>query len=266
MKKRVFSAIVMMAIFIPLLLLGGVSFAVFMTGLSAMALYELIHIRKKTKPFPTFVKVLGYLLVIFFTIMHYDQNVFSYTMDYRMMAFIIFAFLLPILCVQEKDAYNINDALYMIGSILFVGLSFHLLLLVRNYDLNYLIYLLLITTLTDTFAYLTGRYIGKTPLASEISPNKTVEGLVGGVVMGSFVATAFYFTVINHQISLVFLIFMTVLLSLIGQLGDLVFSSIKRTYQVKDFSNLIPGHGGILDRFDSLIFTILAFVLLLGIL
>ncbi len=265
MKKRVLSAIIMIAIFVPLLFIGGKAFAIFMSLLSLCGLYELIHIREKQQSFPFLVKVFAYLLAIFFLITDFEQNVFSYTMDYRVIAFIMFAFLLPILFVNEKDNYHINDALYMIGSLLFVGLAFNLLILVRNYDLNYLIYLLLITTITDTFAFLSGKYIGKHKLSPKISPNKTVEGFIGGLLMGTFVATTFYFTVINSQISLVLLIFVTAFLSLVGQLGDLVFSSIKRTYQVKDFSNLIPGHGGILDRFDSLVFTILAFILVLGI-
>ena len=130
----------------------------------------------------------------------------------------------------------------------------------------YLIYLLLITTITDTFALFTGKLIGEHKLCPTISPKKTIEGLVGGVLMGTFVATAFYNTVISSSISLVLVIVLTFLLSLVGQLGDLVFSSIKRYYDVKDFSELIPGHGGILDRFDSLIFVLLAFILLFGIL
>lgn len=265
MKKRVVSAIVMIAIFIPLLLTGGKLFAIAMTALSLAGLYELIHIREKNKKFPILVKIFGYLFVTFFSWTNYDQNVFSYTIDFRTIAFLIFAFLLPMLFINKEEGYTINDALYMIGSVLFVGLSFNLVILVRNYDLNYLIYLLLITTMTDTFAFLTGKYIGKYKIAPTISPNKTVEGCVGGLLMGVFIATIFYFTVMNSHISLVLLILITAFLSIIGQLGDLVFSSIKRTYHAKDFSDLIPGHGGILDRFDSLVFTILAFVLVLGI-
>ena len=108
--------------------------------------------------------------------------------------------------------------------------------------------------MTDVFAYLTGYYIGEHKLCPTISPKKTIEGLIGGLAMGTFVASTFYFVVINSNMSLVLVIFITLFLSLIGQLGDLVFSS------------LIPGHGGILDRFDSLVFVALAFILFAGIL
>ena len=103
-------------------------------------------------------------------------------------------------------------------------------------------------------------------MCPQISPKKTVEGLIGGVLMGTFVASAFYNTVINSHISLVLVILLTLLLCLVGQLGDLIFSSIKRYYGVKDFSHLIPEHGGILDRFDSLIFVVLAYIIIQGLL
>ena len=168
--------------------------------------------------------------------------------------------------INDNKKYNFDDALFMIGSVLFLGLSFNLIIITRNYDITYIIYLLLITTLTDTFALVVGSLIGKNKLAPKISPKKTVEGLFGGVFMGTFAASAFYITVINTQASLVLVIVLTALLCLVGQLGDLIFSSIKRYYEIKDFSDLIPGHGGILDRFDSLIFVTLTFVILVGIL
>ena len=107
--------------------------------------------------------------------------------------------------------------------------------------------------------------VGKHKLAPEISPKKTIEGAIGGSFMGTIVATLFYNTVISATTPLVFVIVITAMLSVVGQIGDLAFSAIKRYYGQKDFSDLIPGHGGILDRFDSLVFVVLAFVLVLGI-
>lgn len=265
MKKRIISAILMIVIFLPLLIIGGKYFAIFMTLLGLFGLYELIHIRESKKEFPFLMKIFAYLMVIFFSLSGFQSVDFAYTVDYKVMAFIIFAFLSPMVLINNHKKYNLNDALFLIGAVLFIGLSFNLLVITRNFDITYVIYLLLITTLTDTFALLTGSLIGKHPLCPEISPKKTVEGLVGGVFIGVVAAVAFYSTVINPSISLVLLIFVTALLAMVGQLGDLVFSSIKRYYGKKDFSDLIPGHGGILDRFDSLIFVALAFIIFLGI-
>ena len=264
MKKRILSAIIMILIFVPLLFIGGVPFTILMTLLALASMYELITIREKKKKIPMLIKVISYLLVILSSILTYNQNIFSYTMSYQLISFIVLIFLLPILLKNKSMDYDINDALYLVGSLLFINIAFNLILVVRNYSLNYLIYLLLITVITDTFALITGMYIGKNKLAPSISPHKTIEGFIGGALMGTFVATTFYFTVIDSNISLVILILTTAFLSVIGQLGDLVFSSIKRTYGVKDFSNLIPGHGGILDRLDSIIFVILAFILVMG--
>ena len=261
MKKRILSAIVMILIFVPLLLLGGKIFALFMTFLAVLGLYELIHIRESKKEFPFLIKVFAYVMVVFFALSHFDSIEFIYTMDYRVVAFMIFVFLSPMVFIHDYKKYNLNDALFLIGSVLFIGLSFNLVIICRNYDIMYIIYLLLITTITDTFALFTGMLVGKHKLCPKVSPKKTIEGLVGGTVFGTFVASCFYVTAINPTISLPFIVIVSAILSLVGELGDLVFSSIKRYYDKKDFSNLIPEHGGILDRFDSLIFVVLAFII-----
>ena len=266
MKKRILGAIVIIAIFVPFLVIGKLPFAIFMSVLSVLSVYELLKVREVQKKFPFILKLLAYLLTLCFSLYNIGSIDFQYNFDYRVMTLLIFVFLVPMVFINNSKKYNFDDALFLIGSVLFLGLSYNLIIIIRNYDIMYLVYLLIITTITDTFALITGMLIGKNKLAPKISPKKTVEGLVGGVLFGTFAATAFYITVINPNISLVLLIVVTMLLSLVGQLGDLVFSSIKRYYDIKDFSDLIPGHGGILDRFDSLIFVTLTFVILIGIL
>ena len=264
MKKRVISAALMVAIFIPFLIIGEVPFAIFMSIVAVMGLHEMIKVRETRKEFPNILKIFAYILVLALCLTDFNGIEFQYKVDYRFLSLIVFLFTSPMVFINDSKKYNLNDALFLVSLILFIGLGFKLVVLARNFDINYIIYLFLITIMTDTFALVSGMLVGKHKLCPKISPKKTVEGLIGGVIMGTFVATSFYFTVINSGISLVFLIFVTAVLCLVGQLGDLVFSSIKRYYDVKDFSNLIPGHGGILDRFDSLIFVTLAFIMLYG--
>ncbi len=266
MKIRVISAIIMIAIFIPFLIMGELPFAIFMAVLGLCGLYELIHARESKKKFPFLLKVIAYIIVLFFCMYNIDSIEFQYKFDYRVMALLLFIFLSPMVFINDNKKYNLNDALFLIGSLLFIGLSFNLIVITRNFDITYILYLLMITTISDTFALITGMLVGKHKLCPKISPKKTVEGFIGGIFMGTVVASSFYYTVINPSIPLVYLVLITAFLCAIGQLGDLVFSSIKRYYDVKDFSNIIPGHGGILDRFDSLIFVSFAFIIFKGIL
>lgn len=265
MTKRVISAVVMVLIFVPFLVLGGTYFTVFMAILGALGLYELLHIRANKKKLPVVMRIIAYLMVIFLILNNSKAIDFQYDLDYRLVSAIIFLFLSPMVFYNDSKKYNLNDALFLVGSVVFIGLSFNLLVMTRNFNIAYIIYLFLITIMTDTFALFTGMLIGKHKLAPEISPKKTIEGAIGGSLMGTIVASAFYTTVINPSLPLVFVIIITAVLTAVGQVGDLAFSAIKRYYGQKDFSDLIPGHGGILDRFDSLIFVVLAFVLVLGI-
>ena len=94
---------------------------------------------------------------------------------------------------------------------------------------------------------------------NKISPNKTVEGFIGGVFFGTFLGSVLFLTVISTTANVFLVIVISLILSIISELGDLVFSAIKRKYGVKDYGNIMPGHGGVLDRLDSFIFAILAF-------
>lgn len=137
------------------------------------------------------------------------------------------------------------------------GFLFHAPLL-RNLPqgMEWVLFLLLVTFATDTSAYFVGRAIGKRPLAPSISPSKTWEGAIGGVLGATGVAVAANF-VLGLNALLIETIILGILLGVIGQFGDLAESRLKRIASVKDSGWLIPGHGGILDRLDSIVFNIL---------
>jgi len=265
MKTRILSAVAMILIFVPLLFIGGELFALAGGVIGCFALYELIALKKSEKKIPFLTEVLAYLATIYMIFSNYTSQEILLSVDYRLICLLIFIFLIPTVLVGDNKKYSFQDGLYLLGASLLVGFSFNLLILVRNYSRDVLIYLFLITIMTDTFALVVGSLIGKHKLCPTVSPNKTVEGLVGGTVMGVFVAMTYYLTMIHPDASFMTLFIVTTSLSLIGQLGDLVFSQVKRYYQVKDFSNLIPGHGGVLDRMDSIIFVVLMYTLFITI-
>ena len=111
--------------------------------------------------------------------------------------------------------------------------------------------------LSDAFALFAGMAFCKHKLAPELSPKKTVEGAVGGFA-GAIICTVIYGAVLQFgfsmQVNYLYLVIYGALGSIVSQLGDLSFSYIKREYGIKDFGNIFPGHGGVLDRFDSVIF------------
>lgn len=248
MKTRVISAIIALIIVIPFFLIGGFTFKIGVSILSILALKELINIRFKPNLLIKLLSYLSIILVIF--------NINNY------LIIILLIFLLLIIVYHDNKKYNIEDAFYLIASILFLGLSFKYMIDLEVNNIKYLLYLILITTITDTYAYITGLLIGRHKLIEVISPKKTIEGMIGGTIMGVFVSCMYYLNAINSSENIFKLIMITLFLSLLGQFGDLLFSSIKRYYKTKDFSNIMPGHGGILDRLDSLIFVILGFMLI----
>ena len=127
-------------------------------------------------------------------------------------------------------------------------------------------YICLASLLTDTGAYLVGRKIGKHKLNERVSPKKTIEGSIGGVIFGFVFSFAYAYFNGFMGLSLGFVISCSLLLPIISEFGDLAFSLIKRHYGIKDFGNIMPGHGGVLDRIDSVVFCVLLFAILNSIL
>jgi phosphatidate cytidylyltransferase len=149
--------------------------------------------------------------------------------------------------------------------------SFSLMIVFRDIDehiegytsiegIYFLIFAFFCAWMTDTFAYFVGSKLGKHKLCPNISPKKSVEGAIGGVVgaillnvLLLFIFKRFFFES-DSQLSYITVIFLSLILSVISMFGDLAASTIKRNFGIKDFGKLLPGHGGIMDRFDSALF------------
>lgn len=259
MRQRVISAVIALLISIPLVLLGGIYFKFFVLVIGILGLKELLDAKGSI---PVYIKYISYLLYSLFIIdgIFLVSNEFSVNLNLVLLTLLVSLF--PLLMFHNDRKYNIEDAFYLFSSIIFLSIVFNLFVIVREMSLYLIIYLFLITTMTDTFAYFGGSKFGKNKLLPSISPNKTVEGFAIGLTLGTLVSTLFYYFAIGNT-NVVLLIILTAVLSIVGQFGDLVFSAIKRHYKLKDFSNIMPGHGGILDRLDSIIFVLMVFIILI---
>ncbi len=259
MKTRVLSATIMLIIFIPLLFIGGNAFSLGVYLVALLGLHEFLKIKDEKKYIPSFIKFISYILLTLLILANTNIKELTFSIDYRVLAGLFISYLIPTVLYHDREKYSVNDAFYLIGGVLFLGISMSLLILIRNNSLALTIYLFLIAIMTDTYAYFIGFLIGKHKLLESISPKKTLEGMIGGTVFGTFIGTVFYHLFVSST-PIYVVIIITLFLSIIGQFGDLVFSAIKRYFSKKDFSNIVPGHGGVLDRMDSIIFILLGFV------
>lgn len=264
MKKRVISAIIALLIVIPLIIVGSYFYKIGVGIIGLIGFYEMLNARDQKKKIPILVKIISYVCFILFMINNAILNNLSFNIYY--IAISILVLFIPIIFYEDNAKYNIEDATFLFTASLFLGIGFNILMNIRDYSLSYFILLLLITTLSDTFAYIIGMLIGKHKLSPKISPKKSVEGFIGGLVMSTFVVTSFYINIFSYEGNILYVILIVGLLSIISTLGDLFFSSVKRNYEIKDFGNIMPGHGGILDRLDSLLLVLIAFMLIIGML
>lgn len=260
--KRILTAIVGIPLVIFLIHQGGYLFLTAVVFLAAVALYELNNMAKSNGAriymISCMIPAIVLCLVVYFAK--------DFTLAFFLITISVLLIFLEGICRHKEKNWFYNN-LYSMLALNYVGLFFSQIILLRQYNLNLetntllgnlplgevILWLALIGTwASDTFAYFVGTAIGKHKMCPEISPNKSWEGAVGGFIgciLSIYLLGNYLFYVENINL-LVF----GLLVAFFAPLGDLAESQIKRFSKIKDSGNLFPGHGGVLDRLDSLLF------------
>ena len=252
MLTRILTAVAALLLFVPVLFLSHtIIFDIVIALIAFMGTFELLKcvgiIKKYAISIPSFtVSVLIPLLI-----RHVSTTVI-------MLIVIAYLFYLLYAAVFARKHNSINDIALCFFATVLVTISFTSIIITRNLDsYGEILYLMIFIGAwsTDTFAYFTGKLLGKHKFTS-ISPNKTIEGVIGGIIFCalSFVLYGFIIARLNRfdaEPNYILLAFAGIATSVISILGDLSMSAIKRNYNIKDYGAIFPGHGGILDRFDS---------------
>ena len=253
MKQRVITAVIALIIFLPLLYLGGLPFDILVTLMGIVAMSEFLIMKKKL--LVSFEAIVSFLLMLSILLPVFWAG--FWTQDTLGGSFYLLALVMLVYTVISKNRFSFDDAGVLLLGGLYAGLGFRFMMLARAESLWMMLYALLIVWVTDSGAYLIGRKIGKNKLAPHISPNKTWEGSIGGSLSAVVIVGAYlYFVQAAFPYSFSTMLLWTLVFSVGGQLGDLIESAFKRHYGVKDSGKILPGHGGILDRFDSLLFVL----------
>lgn len=252
-KTRLISGILLVAAALIFIIAGGELLLAVSCVVSLIGMYELYRVYKIER---TAAAGAGYAAAV----LYYLQLYIHWIPD--MMVFIIgFLILLLAIYVLAYPKYHASQVTAVFFGVFYVAVMLSGVYQVRMMDQGvYLVWLIFLCSWgCDTCAYCVGVKFGKHKMSPVLSPKKSIEGAVGGLV-GTCLLTALYASVFRAQMGItgtqvIVLSAISMVGGLISMIGDLAASAIKRNYEVKDYGTLIPGHGGILDRFDSVIFT-----------
>ena len=259
MKTRTITAIVLALICIPILIFSEyVVYPLFISLLAAVAIYEILKCLGLSKNIaiscPAYTFAAAMPLVSFFM---GCGRIESTALIYFVISFIIMAyyFATAVFARGKISFSSISQALVFIN---YVVLSFTALTALRYVVAGVFTFILVFIGAwsTDTFAYLFGSKFGKHKLIPEISPKKSVEGSVAGIVCTLFVFALYGFIldlVTDLAVNYIVLLVLALFISVFSQIGDLIASLVKREHGIKDYGSIFPGHGGVLDRFDSIL-------------
>jgi phosphatidate cytidylyltransferase len=256
MKTRVMVGVVAVPLIFLIILFAPVwMFGLVIGVISAIGAWELLNCVNKNLPKRMMVyAIVGAFLLPFGT----SLGAFMLTERFVLWGLVIVMFCELMLSFLREEKMEFEPIVMVLFAGFVLPMLFTSLLRIQmmNNGKFFLLMVFIVAFASDSCAYFAGMFLGKHKLAPQLSPKKTIEGSAGGF-LGTIAIMLIYGALMNvngFTVNYVVLAVYGYLGSLVGQLGDLAFSAIKRLHDVKDYSNLIPGHGGILDRFDSMLF------------
>lgn len=260
--KRLLTGVIGFPIVLAILVLANkYTIDVLMTVVAIISIYEYSNCAKNKEI--RIVSWLGYVSCLLIAVAHIlptNLIILLIAIGYPLLIFILFLHVIfTDMEINFRDiSFSLFGYLYIIGFIMFFVLIYGTEKFCFNLTGKIAIwYVLWASWGTDTMAYVIGKNFGKMKF-SKVSPNKTVEGCIGGMlgsIIGGLIFTICANTFLGTEVPYLFAVIILAVLSIIGQLGDFSASVVKRFFDVKDYSDLFPGHGGMLDRIDSIIFT-----------
>ena len=264
MKTRIITGTVAACLFIPVCYFSEyVSFPIIIGLFSLIGVYEMAKCLGFDKSYaitiPMYIIALGLPIFRYYTGYIFENKITSSFLTCSLLLF--FGMLIYVLAyvMFKKNTVKVSEMLTFYSLFIYIVGCFTSIVLVR-YGSERFMYLLVFlgAWICDSFAYFVGKFFGKHKLIPEISPKKTVEGSIGGIAF-TIIGFVIFGLIVNNgfdaNISYVKLCILGVILSIVSQIGDLIASAIKRQYGIKDYGNIFPGHGGILDRFDGVLLT-----------
>lgn len=255
MRTRIITAVILFILALPALLLHDTPLLLaYMLFLACVATYELLSATGLKNSMAASFLSLAYtiFLLVPFRVLRVEYPV------YALGASFVYLFLMFGCSVLSHGKTDIAVAAETAAYVVYVSLGFAVMGRIHDMRFGFIMFLFIFISAfaTDIFAYFTGRLIGRHKLIPDVSPNKTVEGAIGGIV-GCVLVTILYILglglFIEETPEMLLLSLIAIPIAIVSQLGDLIMSQIKRRHQIKDFGKIFPGHGGVLDRFDSAI-------------
>lgn len=259
MKTRIISGIVFAVIGILILVINNpIVYTIVITLLALIAMHEYCKAFKNTNIRPiSWIGYISCLSIIFYGNALLPMNTKIMCLKIFLPIAVIGTFAYIILTNLKRTIVDIAVTFFGILYIPVLFIFLKIILTMPGKGIIYFVYVIIAAFVSDTAAYFIGSKFGKTKLCPDISPKKSVEGAIAGivaVVIAFGIYTLIINTYFNINLPIILMLFAGIITSIAGQFGDLSASAIKRYCKVKDFGKLIPGHGGVLDRFDSILF------------